>query len=146
MTVGPHEKRMLITGLHTVADIYCFACEVRALFCVRGKKDSSRIHIACVAWRERSHPVLSLTDTIACDALAAMGLHARTVIQTDAARLEVRGGVRGEPKVQGARTMSVFLERKRTFIQSSVIHATTHASVNVFGFRFSLHGKQTNGF
>lgn len=38
VTVGPHEKRMLITGLHTVADIYCFDCEVRAFFCVRRKK------------------------------------------------------------------------------------------------------------
>lgn len=27
VTVGPHEKRMLITGMHTVADIYCLECE-----------------------------------------------------------------------------------------------------------------------
>jgi len=31
VTVGPHEKRLLITGLHTVADIYCLDCEVRGL-------------------------------------------------------------------------------------------------------------------
>lgn len=29
VTTGPHEKRVLITGLHTVADIYCLQCEVR---------------------------------------------------------------------------------------------------------------------
>lgn len=28
VTTGPHEKRVLITGLHTVADIYCLDCEV----------------------------------------------------------------------------------------------------------------------
>ncbi|KAM3570997.1 hypothetical protein VYU27_006957 [Nannochloropsis oceanica] len=27
VTTGPHEKRVLITGLHTVADIYCLDCE-----------------------------------------------------------------------------------------------------------------------
>lgn len=27
VTVGPHEARMLITGRHTVADIYCLECE-----------------------------------------------------------------------------------------------------------------------
>ncbi|KAL4452261.1 hypothetical protein ABPG75_007923 [Micractinium tetrahymenae] len=26
ITVGPREDRMLITGLHTVADIYCITC------------------------------------------------------------------------------------------------------------------------
>lgn len=36
MTVGPHEKRMLITGLHTVADIYCLDCEVRPMAVVVG--------------------------------------------------------------------------------------------------------------
>jgi len=29
VTPGPFEKRVLITGLHTVADIYCIGCEVR---------------------------------------------------------------------------------------------------------------------
>ena len=28
VTTGPHEKRVLITGLHTVADIFCLDCEV----------------------------------------------------------------------------------------------------------------------
>ena len=29
VTLGPKEDRLLITGLHTVADIYCNCCQVR---------------------------------------------------------------------------------------------------------------------
>ena len=29
ITLGPKEDRLLMTGLHTVADIYCIHCQVR---------------------------------------------------------------------------------------------------------------------
>ena len=90
VTVGPHEKRMLITGLHTVADIYCFDCEVRALFGLEGKGAPMRVHISSgltpIARTDRSFLWLPLAVM-----LMPPSTHARTT--TDAAGLEVRGGV-----------------------------------------------------
>jgi hypothetical protein len=99
VTVGPHEKRMLITGLHTVADIYCFDCEVRAALCVYRhicSRSLARSRLRCLRSVRPANRFTFLWGPTQCNVSPPS-----RPPDTDAAGVEVRGGVRGEPEIQG---------------------------------------------